>query len=41
MCTFIFENMNIKRGLLWNQENAINRRIQVNQTISKCTASLS
>ena len=23
--TFTFENMNIERGLLWNQENAINR----------------
>jgi hypothetical protein len=38
--TFTFENMNIERGLLWNQENAINRGIQVNQTIGK-SASLS
>ena len=39
--TFDFENMNIERGLLWNQENAINRGIQVNQTIGKFSASLS
>src|SRR2546429_368443 len=24
--TFSFENMNIERGLLWNQGNALNRR---------------
>lgn len=40
--TFTFENMNIERGLLWNQENAINRGIQINQTLGKyLTASLS
>ena len=40
--TFTFENMNIERGLLWNQENAVNRGIQVNQTLGKYfTASLS
>jgi hypothetical protein len=39
--TFTFENMNITRGLLWNQENAVNRGIQVNQTMGKVTASLS
>ncbi len=39
--TFTFENMNIERGLLWNQENAINRGIQVNQSLGKFTASLS
>jgi hypothetical protein len=39
--TFDFENMNVERGLLWNQENAINRGIQVNQTLGKVTASLS
>ncbi|HLJ14070.1 MAG TPA: outer membrane beta-barrel protein [Bryobacteraceae bacterium] len=38
--TFTFENMNIERGLLWNQENAVNRGIQVNQTMGKFTASL-
>jgi putative OmpL-like beta-barrel porin-2 len=39
--TFSFENMNINRGLLWNQENAVTRGIQVNQTLGKFTASLS
>jgi hypothetical protein len=39
--TFSFENMNIERDLLWNQENAVNRGIQVNQTLGKFTASLS
>jgi hypothetical protein len=39
--TFSFENMNIDRGLLWNQENAISKGIQVNQTMGKFTASLS
>lgn len=35
--TFDFQNMNVNRGLLWNQENAINRGIQVNQTLGKFT----
>jgi hypothetical protein len=39
--TFTFENMNVYRGLLWNQENAVTRGIQVNQTMGKVTASLS
>ncbi len=39
--TFTFENMNIERGLVWNQENAVTRGIQVNQTMGKFTASLS
>src|SRR5215472_4599309 len=39
--TFSFENMNIDRGLLWNQEPAISRGIQVNQTMGKFTASVS
>jgi Putative beta-barrel porin-2, OmpL-like. bbp2 len=39
--TFTFENMNVHRGLLWNQENAVNRGIQINQTMGKFTASLS
>lgn len=39
--TFTFQNMNIERGLLWNQENSINRGIQLNQTVGKFTASLS
>jgi hypothetical protein len=39
--TFTFENMNIERGLLWNQETAVSRGIQVNQTMGKFTASVS
>ena len=39
--TFTFENMNVERGLLWNQENAVNRGVQVNQTMGKVTASVS
>ncbi|HEU5235285.1 MAG TPA: outer membrane beta-barrel protein [Terriglobales bacterium] len=39
--TFDFQNMNINRGLLWNQENDVNRGIQVNQAVGKFTASLS
>src|SRR5579863_5043308 len=39
--TFSFENMNVERGLLWNQEPAISRGIQVNQTMGKVSASLS
>jgi len=40
--TFTFQNMNVERGLLWNQENAVNRGIQVNQTLGKyLTASFS
>jgi len=31
--TFTFENMNIERGLLWNQENAVNRGVQLGYTI--------
>lgn len=39
---FTYQNMNVSRGLLWNQENIINRGVQVNQTIGKyLTASLS
>ena len=33
--TFTFENMNIERGLLWNQESAISRGIQLNQAMGK------
>jgi hypothetical protein len=39
--TYSFENMNIERGIVWNQENAVNRGIQVNQTMGKFTAALS
>ena len=39
--TFSFQNMNIERGLLWNQENAVNRGVQITQTLGKFTASFS
>ncbi len=39
--TFSFENMNIERGLLWNQENAVNRGIQLNYTYKKLSTSVS
>lgn len=38
---FTFENMDVERGLLWTQENTVNRGIQVNQTVGKVSASLS
>src|SRR6516165_4567419 len=39
--TFTFENVNIERGLLWNQENAINRGVQANYSLGPVSASLS
>ncbi len=39
--TFTFENVNIERGLLWNQENAVNRGVQVNYSQGPVAASLS
>jgi hypothetical protein len=39
--TFSFENMNIERGLLWGQEPAISRGIQLNDTYKKLTVSFS
>jgi hypothetical protein len=40
--TFTYQNFNIERGIVWNQENAINRGVQVNQTLGKYfSASLS
>lgn len=33
--TFTYQNFNIERGIIWNQENAINRGIQVNQALGK------
>jgi hypothetical protein len=39
--TFDFQNMSIQRGLLWNQENAITRGIQVGQTLGKFAAAFS
>lgn len=39
--TFSFQNMNVERGLLWNQENAVNRGVQIDDTYKKLTLSLS
>jgi Putative beta-barrel porin-2, OmpL-like. bbp2 len=39
--TFSFENMNVERGLLWNQENAISRGVQINDTYKKLTFAVS
>jgi len=39
--TFSFENVNIERGLLWNQENAVNRGIQVNYATGPLALSFS
>jgi hypothetical protein len=39
--TFSFENINIERGLLWNQENAVNKGVQGNLTIGPVTLALS
>jgi hypothetical protein len=39
--TFSFENMNIERGLLWNQENAVNRGVQLNLTTGPVTFAVS
>ncbi len=39
--TFSFENMNVERGLLWNQENAISRGIQVSDAYKKLTLTAS
>jgi hypothetical protein len=39
--SFTFENLNIERGLLWNQEPAISRGIQVNYTAGPLAVSAS
>ena len=39
--TFTFENLNIERGLLWNQEPAISQGVQVNYTIGPVALSAS
>ena len=39
--TFTFQNMNIERGLLWNQEPAISRGAQLNYTDGPCSAAFS
>lgn len=39
--TFTFENLNIQRGLLWNQENDVTKGIQLNITKDSWAISLS
>jgi len=39
--TFTFEDMNIERGLLWNQENAVNRGVQANYATGPLAFALS
>jgi hypothetical protein len=39
--TFTFQNMNVERGLLWSQEPAISRGVQINDTYKKLTVSFS
>lgn len=39
--TFTFQNMNIERGLLWGQEPAISRGVQLNETYKKLTLAFS
>jgi hypothetical protein len=39
--TFSFENINIERGLLWNQEPAVSKGAQANYTIGPVALSLS
>jgi hypothetical protein len=39
--TFTFQNINIQRGLLWNQEPAISRGAQANYSSGKINAALS
>ncbi len=39
--TFTFENMNIERGLLWNQEPAVSRGVQANYSTGPLAFSLS
>jgi hypothetical protein len=39
--TFTFQDMNVQRGLLWNQENAVNRGVQVNYAQGPLTLSAS
>ncbi|HEY2445469.1 MAG TPA: outer membrane beta-barrel protein [Rhizomicrobium sp.] len=39
--TFTFENMNIERGLLWNQEPAVSRGVQANYSSGPFSVALS
>ena len=39
--TFTFQNTNITRGVVWNQENAVNRGVQLNYAAGPISASVS
>ncbi len=39
--TFTFQNLNVERGLLWNQEPAVSRGVQVNYAHGKVSAAIS
>jgi hypothetical protein len=39
--TFTYQNTNITRGLLWNQENAVNKGVQVNYASGPVSVSVS
>ena len=39
--TFTFQNINIERGLLWNQEPAISKGVQINYSHGPVTVGLS
>jgi hypothetical protein len=39
--TFTFQNLNVMRGLLWNQENDVNRGVQLNASAGQWTAAVS
>jgi hypothetical protein len=39
--TFTFQNMNVERGLLWNQTNSVNRGVQVNYSHGPVSLALS
>ncbi|XTI71787.1 outer membrane beta-barrel protein [Acidithiobacillus sp. AC3] len=39
--TFSYQNWNINRGLLWGQENAVNKGVQVNYSAGPVTAAVS
>jgi hypothetical protein len=39
--TFTFQNLDVMRGLLWNQENDVNRGVQLNASAGRWSAAMS
>jgi hypothetical protein len=39
--TFTFENMNVERGLLWNQTSSVSRGVQLNHSVGPISLALS